>query len=74
MTEEADELLKLSPIPEIAKSSYLQTNQGREGFIGWMGYGGSIMQWHPEHKIAIGYVPFDQFTPLDMCNVRAKRF
>ena len=38
-----------------------------EGWIGWMGFGGSIFQWHPEEKISFGYVPFD-FVLLDMAN------
>ena len=42
---------------------------GREGFIGWMGFGGSVMQWHPELKIGFGYVPFD-LNYLDRRNVR----
>lgn len=29
--------------------------QGRQGFIGWMGFGGSVFQWHPGHKIGFGY-------------------
>jgi len=28
---------------------------GRQGFIGWMGFGGSIFQWHPGHHIGFGY-------------------
>ena len=43
--------------------------KGREGFIGWMGFGGSVMQWHPELKIGFGYVPFD-LNILDRKNVR----
>ena len=27
----------------------------RMGYIGWMGLGGSVMQWHPDHKIGFGY-------------------
>lgn len=45
---------------------------GREGFIGWMGYGGSVMQWHPELKIGFGYVPSD-FNVLDFNNTRGAR-
>ena len=30
---------------------------GRDGFWGWMGYGGSVFQWHPELKIGFAYVP-----------------
>jgi hypothetical protein len=32
-------------------------NQGREGFFGWMGFGGSIFQWHPEQDISFAFVP-----------------
>ena len=24
---------------------------GRSGYVGWMGFGGSVFQWHPELKI-----------------------
>ena len=30
---------------------------GRDGFYGWMGYGGSIFQWHPEYKVGFAYTP-----------------
>ena len=30
---------------------------GRDGFVGWMGLGGSVFQWHPERKISFAYVP-----------------
>ena len=33
-----------------------ETN-GRQGYYGWMGYGGSVFQWHPELKIGFAYVP-----------------
>ena len=28
------------------------------GYIGWMGMGGSVFQWHPELKIGFGFNPF----------------
>ena len=31
-------------------------NKNREGYFGWFGYGGSIMQWHPELKIGFAFV------------------
>ena len=31
--------------------------KGRDGFVGWMGFGGSIFQWNPEYKIGFAYVP-----------------
>ena len=46
-------------------------NMGREGYIGWMGLGGSIFQWHPKHKIGFGYVP-TSLNVLDMLNERGK--
>ena len=27
----------------------------REGYYGWLGYGGSVFQWHPELKIGFAY-------------------
>ena len=28
---------------------------GREGFVGWLGLGGSVLQWHPRHNMGFGY-------------------
>jgi len=28
---------------------------GRSGYVGWMGLGGSVMQWHPVERIGFGY-------------------
>ena len=38
-----------------------QLHDGRKGYFGWMGYGGSIFQWHPEMDIGFSYVPLDVF-------------
>ena len=46
-------------------------HNGREGYYGWIGHGGSIMNWHPEEKVSFGYVPFD-FLDTDYVNKRAK--
>ena len=46
-------------------------NQGREGFIGWMGLGGSIFQWHPELDIGFAFVPTSLHI-LDLVNERGK--
>jgi len=48
-----------------------QMHDGREGFVGWIGHGGSVMQWHPETKVSVGYVPFD-FLDTDYSNKRGK--
>ena len=53
-------------------NSEFRLYDGREGFIGWMGFGGSVMQWNPELKIGFGYVPFD-FNYLDRYNVRGSQ-
>ena len=29
----------------------------REGWYGWFGLGGSLMQWHPDLKIGFGFCP-----------------
>jgi len=42
--------------------------QGREGFVGWMGFGGSVLQWHPNHKVGFGYLPSQlDWTDLNNC-------
>ena len=41
----------------------------RSGYYGWMGLGGSVLQWHPELKIGFAYTPsFLQLT--DLMNLR----
>ena len=48
-------------------------NQGREGFYGWMGLGGSIFQWHPQEKIGFAFVPTSLHL-LDFVNERGKMY
>jgi CubicO group peptidase (beta-lactamase class C family) len=48
-------------------------NAGRDGFYGWMGFGGSIFQWHPEYKIGFAYVP-TSLNVLDLVNERGKAY
>jgi len=48
-------------------------NKGREGFYGWLGLGGSIFQWHPEHDIGFAYVP-TSLNILDLFNERGKTY
>ena len=33
--------------------------EGREGYTGWMGFGGSVCQYHTGLKIGFGYAPLD---------------
>jgi len=46
---------------------------GREGFYGWMGFGGSIFQWHPQLQISFAFVPTSLHV-LDLLNERGKRY
>ncbi|WOJ96986.1 serine hydrolase domain-containing protein [Congregibacter brevis] len=48
-------------------------NEGREGFYGWMGLGGSIFQWHPEAQIGFAFVP-SSLHMLDFLNERGKLY
>ena len=32
-------------------------NKNREGFYGWIGFGGSVVEWHPELKIGFAFIP-----------------
>ena len=41
----------------------------RKGFIGWWGFGGSVFQWHQEHKISFAYVP-TLLQPFDLMCLR----
>lgn len=36
-----------------------------EGFIGWVGFGGSCFQWNPELNISFAYAPSDMFPSGD---------
>lgn len=46
-------------------------NWGREGYVGWAGFGGSVCQWHPELKIGFAYTP-TRLSWYDMAARRAK--
>jgi len=46
-------------------------NDGREGFYGWMGLGGSIFQWHPQREIGFAFVPTSLHL-FDILNERGK--
>ena len=48
-------------------------NTGREGYYGWMGFGGSIFQWHPAHEIGFAFVP-TALHVLDLLNERGKLY
>lgn len=62
------------PPPKTADNKLdIALNRGREGYFGWMGLGGSIFQWHPEHKIGFAYVP-TSLNVLDIVNERGKAY
>lgn len=48
-------------------------NNGRVGFYGWMGFGGSIFQWNPEHEIGFAFVP-TALHVLDLFNERGEAY
>ena len=53
--------------------SLLETmHTGREGYTGWMGYGGSVFNWHSELEIGFGYVPFN-YIDIDLSNKRGAK-
>ncbi len=47
--------------------------EGREGFYGWMGLGGSVFQWQPQLDIGFAFVP-TMLHVLDLFNERGKRY
>lgn len=61
------------PCPPNAPRLERDFNEGREGFFGWMGFGGSIFQWHPELDIGFAFVPTSLHV-LDFLNERGKRY
>jgi CubicO group peptidase (beta-lactamase class C family) len=63
------------PAPAGNYSSALEAglSQGREGYHGWMGLGGSIFQWNLQHKIGFAYVP-TSLNVLDIVNERGKAY
>ena len=55
-------------LPDATKAEK-NLNHNREGFYGWMGYGGSLFQWHPDLKIGFSFVP-SVLNSLEMANER----
>lgn len=62
-----------TPCPPGSPRILRDFNEGREGFYGWMGFGGSIFQWHPERDIGFAFVPTSLHV-LDFLNERGKRY
>ena len=49
----------------------ISVSNGRHGYNGWMGFGGSVFQWHPQLRIGFGYTP-TLLTWIDLLNNKAK--
>lgn len=45
---------------------------GRDGYIGWLGFGGSVIQWHPNLRIGFGYA-CTFITWWDLANTKARK-
>ena len=56
-------------LPQNATCMEKSILEPRKGYYGWFGFGGSVMQWHPDLKIGFGYVP----TLLHWYDVQGKR-
>lgn len=42
------------PMP-FTNAGVCQWGELRKGYVGWLGIGGSVMQWHPEEEISFAY-------------------
>jgi len=62
-----------TPVTSSSTRAERDFNEGREGFYGWMGFGGSILQWHPGLDIGFAFVP-TSLHALDFFNERGKRY
>ncbi|MEP6388991.1 MAG: serine hydrolase domain-containing protein [Halioglobus sp.] len=65
-----DRFQPTSPNSQLLERAF---NEGREGFYGWMGFGGSIFQWHPDRDIGFAFVP-TSLHYLDFLNERGKSY
>ena len=52
-----------------SKTEAEELYKNRQGFYGWQGFGGSIIQWHPTLNIGFAFVP-TLLNSLDMFNSR----
>ena len=46
---------------------------GRDGFVGWLGFGGSVCQWHPGLRLGFGYA-CTLVTWWDLANTKVNFF
>ena len=64
---------QFAPCTALSTKTDRDLNEGREGFYGWMGLGGSIFQWHPPLDIGFAFVP-TSLHALDILNERGKAY
>ncbi len=38
-------------------ASMTNVRRQRQGFYGWHGFGGSVLQWHPQKRVSFAYAP-----------------
>ena len=62
-------MFKAEKLPKPTQQGEMKLMSCRDGFYGWMGYGGSVFQWHPELKIGFSFVP-SVLNIVEMCNER----
>ena len=58
MHDKATAGLLMPPLPlnvPFTQGGVADFNDERAGWYGWLGYGGSVFQWHPNLKIGFGY-------------------
>ena len=55
----------ISYISKLEQELYMN----REGYYGWIGYGGSVVQWHPSLEIGFAFLP-TYLNPTDLFNER----
>lgn len=53
----------------INRTCEYEGNARRKGYYGWNGFGGAVLQWHPELQIGFGYMPTDCIG-MDFMNFR----
>jgi len=82
LSQEGVEAAHASPVrKKMVGLSFTFSNAGwciwgerRLGYIGWMGLGGSVMQWHREKRIGFGYANNSmQLLPMNLVAYRLQK-
>ena len=56
-----------APLPSLSFPSS-QVPDDRGGFVGWQGYGGTCLQFHPDPRLAIGFGFASNVPAIDLSN------